>query len=65
MRRSRLAPVDSHGANIWVKTGEDDASFSRFLQNAGQDGVQEGVHVEVGREVSVPRSVLETQAAIC
>lgn len=43
-----------HGADIRVKTGEDNASFAAFLQNAGQDGVEVGIHVEVGWQVSVP-----------
>lgn len=38
----------SHGADVRVEAGEDDASLSSFLQNAGQDDVEIGVHVEVG-----------------
>lgn len=40
--------LTDHGADIRVEGGEDDASFASFLQNAGQDDVEEGVHVEVG-----------------
>lgn len=37
-----------HCADIWVKAWEDNAPFPSFLQNTGQDNVEEGVHVEVG-----------------
>lgn len=51
----------SHCADVWVEAGEDDASLPTFLQNAGQDGVQEGIHVEVGRQVVTPRAILKIQ----
>lgn len=37
-----------HGADIWVKAGEDYSPFAAFLQNTGQDDVEVAVHVEVG-----------------
>lgn len=43
-----------HRADIWVEAGEDDAPFSASLQNTGQDDIEEGIHVEVGRQVVVP-----------
>ena len=49
-----------HGADVGVEAGEHDASPASFLQHAGQDGVQEQVHVEVGQHVSIPRAVLST-----
>ena len=36
-----------HGAHVWVKAGEHDAPLAGHLQNAGQDDVQERVHVEI------------------
>ena len=36
-----------HGAHVWVKAGEHDATLAGLLQNAGQDDVQERVHVEI------------------
>lgn len=50
--------ADSHCADVGVEAGEDDASFPSLLQNAGQDDIEVGVHVEVGRQVAVPRPVL-------
>lgn len=40
-------PSCLHGADVWVKAGEEDPSFSTFLQNTGKDDVEVGVHVEV------------------
>lgn len=37
-----------HGADIWVKAGEDNTSFPASLQDTGQDDIQVGIHVEVG-----------------
>lgn len=48
----------SHGADVGVKAGEDDTSFAAFPQHAGQDDVEEGVHVEVGRKASLPWAIL-------
>lgn len=47
-----------HYADVWVEAGEDNAAVAAVLQYAGQDDVQEGVHVEVGRQVLGPRTVL-------
>lgn len=47
-----------HYADVWVEAGEDNAAVAAVLQYAGQDDVQEGVHVEVGRQVLGPRPVL-------
>lgn len=47
-----------HCADVWVEAGEDNAAVAAVLQYAGQDDVQEGVHVEVGRQVLGPRPVL-------
>lgn len=37
-----------HAADVRVEAGEDNASFPAFLQNTGQDDIEEGIHVEVG-----------------
>lgn len=47
-----------HCADIRVEAGEDDAAISTFLQNAGQDDVQESVHVKVGGQIFGPWPVL-------
>lgn len=53
---------DLHGADVRVEAGENDAPLAGFLQHAGQDDVQVGVHVEVGRQVALPRPVLTKQS---
>lgn len=47
-----------HYADVWVEAGEDNAAVAAVPQYAGQDDVQEGVHVEVGRQILSPRPVL-------
>lgn len=51
-----------HDADVWVKAGEDNAAVPALLQDAGQDDVQEGVHVKVGRQILSPGAVLSTQS---
>ena len=47
-----------HGAHVRVEAGEHDTALAGHLQDAGQDDVQERVHVEIRGQVTVPRAVL-------
>lgn len=62
VRLIKMASVCLHDADVWVKAGEDNAAVPAILQDAGQDDVQEGVHVEVGRQILGPRTILLTQS---
>lgn len=46
-RCTTSCPLCLHGANVWVKAGEEYPSFTAFLQNTGKDDVEVGIHVEV------------------